>query len=181
MKPLFFITALAGLTACSSDSASEYQRQSGPNVLTDTSFEEVLGWGGIDPSMLTRERAHTGVFSMRVDKDHEYSLTYDVALGKMSPRKVKKIKLNAWVFLPSENTKAILGVQVIDPDQGNKETFGDGLKMETVHDYNKWVQIEKEMELPESLAPTHHLKLFLWRAAAVDPVYVDDLRLSIEN
>ncbi|QJX46931.1 hypothetical protein HMJ29_08290 [Hymenobacter taeanensis] len=180
MKKLLFVTALAGLAACSSDGTSSYQRLSGPNVLTDTSFEEVYGWG-IDPATLTRERAHSGMYSMRVDPAHEYSMTYSVVIGQMSPRKVKKIKLSAWVFLPSENTKAILGVQIVDPDQGYKEVFGDGVKMETVKEYNKWVQVEKVMELPETLAPTHNLKLFLWRAAAVDPVYVDDVRLTIEE
>lgn len=175
MKNFFFVAALASLAACSSGDDAKVD----PNVLTKTSFEEVSGWG-IDPTTLTKERAHTGVYAMRVDKDHEFSLTYDVVMGKVSPRKIKKMNLHGWVFLPTDKTAAILGIQITDPDQGNKEVFGDGVKMqETVKDYNKWVEVDKDIELPATIAPTHHLKMFLWRAGAADPVYVDDLTLKV--
>ncbi|TGE05492.1 hypothetical protein [Hymenobacter fodinae] len=174
MKRLSYVAAFALLTAC----ASGEEKKVDPKVLTSTSFEELAGWGGLDTGLLTKTRAHTGQYCIKVDNTHEFSLTYDVVLGEMSPRKVKKINLHAWVLLPTDRTNAILGIQVVDPANG-QPVFGDGVKMETIKKYNKWVEIDKDFELPETIQPTHHLKLFLYRDAAFDSVYADDITLKI--
>ncbi|TGD78530.1 hypothetical protein [Hymenobacter wooponensis] len=175
MKNFLWVAALIGLAACSSSD----EKKVDANTLTSTSFEEIAGWG-VDMGTLSRERAHTGVYALKVDNAHDFSLTYDVVVGQVSPRKIKKINVHGWVFLPSTNTNAILGLQVTDPSQDNKAIWGDGIKMdEAVKDYNKWVEVSKDMEMPAELAPTHHLKMYLWRAGAIDPVYADDLSIQV--
>src|SRR5438128_2626011 len=98
MKNFFYILAFTGLvTSCSSDNALP---AAGANTITYNDFESSAGWG-VDPEMLTKEHAHSGKYAIKVDPSREYSLTYDAALGQVSPRKIKKVRLEGWGFLPS--------------------------------------------------------------------------------
>ena len=181
MKNIFCFLVLASLTAsCSSDNNLPAD---GPNLITKNDFEALAGWGGVDPATLSKVRAHSGKYSLEVHPpDRDYSITYDAALGQVSPRKVKKIRLDAWVFLTSAKASGMLVMQVKDPAQADKNIFWDGIKLtETVKEYNKWVKVSKEFTLPETIAYTNHVQLFLWRGDASEPVYADDISLTTEE
>ena len=173
MKNFLYILVLTSLVAsCSSD---DKLPTAGANTITANDFESVAGWG-VDPETLTKEHAHSGKYALKVDAGHEYSLTYDVVLGQASPRKLKKVRLTGWAFLPNDKATSVLSLQIIDPDQGNKGVFVDGIDLrESVKDYNKWVKVSKEFTLPEDITYTQHMKIFLWRAGSSEPSYLDDI------
>lgn len=176
MKKIVYLLMLSGLAACSSGS----NENTGADVITFNDFESSAGWGSIDDSALNKDLAHSGRYSIKVDPAREFSFTFETVLGKVSSTKIKRIRLEGWIYAPSAKATAELGLQVTDPDQGNKQVYGDGIKIsDAVKDYGKWVKVSKDITLPDNIAATHHLKLFLWRASSPEAVYADDLRISI--
>ncbi|WP_156109088.1 carbohydrate binding domain-containing protein [Hymenobacter sp. APR13] len=177
MKKNLLSFAMLGvvLAACS---GSDSSAPDNAKLITANDFESVEGWMPPTPA-LSREQAHSGKFSTRVDGNTEFSLGYSNLLGKVSPSKLRKITLQAWVYLPSAKSQARLGVQVSDPVSG-QEVFGDGITLtDQVKEYKKWVEVSKEITLPENITATQLLKVFLWRASASDAAYMDDIRLTI--
>lgn len=174
MKSLLTALAMLSLAACSSN--TEFGTPG--DYITRNDFESMMGWIP-DASALTKDHAHSGQYAIQVNPEHEFSLTYTAMLGNVSPHKLRGIKLEAWVFLPDDKTTGVLGVQILDPAQGNKEIFGSGINLpETVKEYGKWVQVSKDIMLPDNIAYTHNLKVFLWRAGTASTVYVDDLSIK---
>lgn len=173
---LALATTTAGLTACGGDNA----KTAAGSAAAENDFEHLAGWG-VDPSLLSREQAHSGVYSISVDPNREFSLTYENALGQLSAQKFKKVRLNAWVYLLSpKGNGGVLGMQITDPAQGNKAIGGDGINLgETVKEYNKWVEVSKDMVLPETVTSANHIKVFLWRGVATQAIFADDIRLTI--
>ncbi|MBC6700481.1 carbohydrate binding domain-containing protein [Hymenobacter puniceus] len=177
MKKLvpFLGLACLMLSACSgSDSAAADPAK----LITANDFESVDGWMPATPA-LTREQAHSGKHSTKVDGGVEFSIGYSNMLGKLSPSRLRKIKVHAWVYLPSNKSQARLGVQVTDPAT-SKEIFGDGITLtDQVKEYKKWTEVSKEITFPENIAASQVLRVFLWRAAAADAAYMDDISLTI--
>ena len=177
MKKIFALLALTGplLVACSSSDSSTADAA---NTLTFNNFESSDGWIPASTS-LTRDQAHSGKYSAKVDGATEFSIGYNNMMGKMHPTRLRKIKLQAWAFLPNGKSQARLGIQIVDPVT-NKEVFGDGITLtDQVKSFKKWVEISKEVTLPETVTATQVMKLFLWRAGAAEAAYIDDVSLSI--
>jgi hypothetical protein len=174
---LLAFAALATLTAsCSKDEAAQ---TAGGRVVTSNDFESTAGWG-VDPNLLSREKARSGQYSISVDGSREFSLTYENSLGNLSPQKFTKVRLSAWVYLLSPKGNGSLGVQFTDPAQGNKAIGGEGIALaEEVKKYNEWVQVSKDFTLPANVTSANHIKVFLWRGMASQAIYVDDISLAI--
>ncbi|SNR74298.1 MULTISPECIES: hypothetical protein [Hymenobacter] len=178
MKKIAVLLGLAFLGACSSDDTSAVASDS--KTITANDFESLAGWNN-DPATLDKGHAHSGQYAIKVDKDHEFSTTFDMALGLATPAKIKTVHLEAWAYLPSNKATGMLGVQVMDPAT-NQQVFGDGIRLgEQVKEYNKWTQVSKDIVLPDNITSLQHIRMSLWRADATDRVLVDDVKLSIKD
>lgn len=165
----------AAITACGDNG----KKSADGHIVSENDFESTAGWG-VDPALLSREKAHSGSYSILVDPSHEFSLTYENALGQISPQKFKKVRIDAWVYLQSPKGNGALGMQITDPTQGGKAVAGEGVGLgDAVKKYNTWVEVSKEMTLPANVTSANHLKVFLWRAGATQAIFVDDIRISI--
>lgn len=176
MKKIAILLGFSLLAACSSkdDSASI----SADKIITRNDFEALAGWN-TDMNLLDEGRAHSGKYAIKVNKDHEFSLTFDMMLGKATSSKIKTVRLEGWAYLPSDRATGVLGVQIIGPD-GNAQLFGDGIRLgEVVKSYGKWVKVSKDIVLPDTITALDHIRLSLWRADASDEVLIDDVTLSI--
>jgi hypothetical protein len=173
MRKFLCLALFAGLAGCkSSDDAV-----SDKNIITYNTFEAVSGWCGDNPS-LTIEKAHSGKYSSKVDPAIEFGVTYDQIFGKMTQNKPKKLKVEAWAYVPDKETgKAIIVISLWNAK--GEQTFWEGIKLEEVDDYKEWVKVEKEIKLPATLQVTDKFKAFLWRAGATQPVYMDDFKVSL--
>jgi hypothetical protein len=61
-----------------------------------------------------------------------------------------------------------------------EKIFENGIVLtELVNDYRTWVKAEKIIQLPENIAYSHEIRVFLWRANAEAPAYIDDVSLVI--
>ncbi|MBD2723434.1 carbohydrate binding domain-containing protein [Hymenobacter armeniacus] len=177
MKNFTLLLSIALLSACSSDDKAA-SAQDG-SIVIENDFESLVGWN-TDPAALFRGKAHSGRYALKVDKDHEFSPTFDMALNYVSPKRVKSIHLEAWAMLPGEKSTGVLGIQVMEPETG-KEIYGGGIRLaESVKKGNQWQKVEADYELPATITPTQHLRLALWRADASDQVMVDDVKMTIK-
>lgn len=162
------------LAGCSSNTETETPA----NLITQNDFEGLDGWVPGTPS-LTTEKAHSGRFSTKVDKDAEYSLSYVNLLGKASAARIQKIKLSGWVLLAGPKATATVVVQVVDPAQDNKQVFWEGIDLsKEVKKTNEWTEVSKEFTLPANLEAGHQLRVYMWRGGAEQPAYLDDLTLT---
>ena len=178
-KLLHLMGALAALNLAGCGGSTESVID--PNVLVDANFDTLAGW--IPDAMngtLTREKAHSGNYALKVDGTHEYSLGYTAPLGNLSGTRIKKIKVSAWAFLVA-GANASLVVTVGNPaTPAEKPLMWEGLPLEKSASPGKWVEISKVITLPKNILPTYTLGLYLWRTAGTQPVYLDDLRVTIE-
>jgi hypothetical protein len=178
MKKITVLLSLGLLASCSSDGTSTTQKE---KIITSNDFESVVGWNS-NAGTIDKGRAHSGKYAIKVDQDHEFSLTFDMPLGEATPSKLKALHLKAWAFLPSEKASGILGIQIMEPGTDVKQIYGDGIKLgEAVKSYNKWVEVEKDFVLPDNITADQHVRLSLWRAGASEQVLVDDIELSIKE
>lgn len=171
------ITTLLGflvISACSSD-----KKPDNDGVITANDFEAVAGWNS-DLSLLEKNHTHSGQYAIKVDRDHEYSFTYQMPLSAINNReRIKTLHLEAWAYLISDKSNGDLVVQIVDPAQKNKAILYDAIKLgDEVKTYNTWVKVSKDIVVPDSVVAAHQLQLYLWRNSATEPIYLDDVKLS---
>lgn len=174
MKKLLYALLATGLVACGKNDSQKL----GPNQLMANDFEAIDGWAGtMNSPSLTKEKAHSGRYALKVGPDAEYSLGYDILLGKLSPSKLKKIKVTAWGMLPNGHAAATLAVILTDPATPDaKPLMWEGLDLnKEIKTYNKWVKLEKTITLPENASYAHRFTIYLWRTEATETAYLDDI------
>lgn len=169
------IASLMGLAACGGDPrAGQYVG----DIITATDFEQLAGWGGTDLQALTRQQAHSGRTATFVGPGREFSLTYHLPLGQASVHTIKAVELDAWVYLPSDKANAVLAVQV-QQAPGGVALYDEQLRLlDQVHKFGSWQQVHKVFVLPWNLPGDAELRIFLWRSASPEPVYLDDLTVK---
>ncbi|MBO0360897.1 carbohydrate binding domain-containing protein [Hymenobacter sp. BT186] len=172
MKKLLYASLTLCLAACGDKAATIPANQ-----LAGNDFESIEGWVGDNtPASLTKENAHSGRYSIKVDPAIEYSMGYSNLLGKLSASKLRKIKIKAWVYLPKGTTDAMLVTSVVDPADPSKPVLWDGFKLaDQVKADSKWTEVEKEITLPDNISYTQKLGVYLWRTAAQGPAFMDDV------
>ena len=174
MKQLLYLALALGMVACGDKSEVP------ANQLAGNDFESMDGWlGDTGMGSLTKDKAHSGRYAIKVDAKNEYSIGYGNMLGKLSASKLKKVKIRAWVNLPDANSKAVLVTQIANPTDPSKPLMWDGFKLtDKVKTYNKWVEVEREIALPENVTYADKLGVYLWRASTSAVTYLDDLSIE---
>jgi hypothetical protein len=176
LSPYAALVLLAA--GCSSDNASSTAPE---NQLMFSDFESLAGWASDAPS-LTREKAHSGKYAIKVDNDIEYSLTYRNQLGNLSPTKLQKLRLTAYAYLTNPQSPVALTLQVVKSAQDGAGIFVQGIELgKEVKAANEWTKVSQVITLPQDVTAVNELRVYLWRAGATEPVYVDDVELSIEK
>jgi hypothetical protein len=169
----------SSLAACGSNpDAGQYVGDS----ITATDFDNLAGWGA-DPNGLSRDHAHSGRFSTFISPEREYSLTYNLPLRDASVHTIKAVEVDAWVYLPSDQAKASLTVQVVRPVPAGGTTAASLSNeplhlLDQVHKFGKWQPVHQVFVLPPNLPADSELRIFMWRDASSEPVYLDDLTVK---
>jgi hypothetical protein len=147
------------------------------NLLAFNDYEAVMGWMSGTES-ITRERAHSGSRAVQVGGSIEYGLGYGLELSQVADHPLRKLHLEAWGYMTDPQSTAQLGLQLYDPAQ-RKAIFSQGIDYAVaVQTPGKWVKISQDITLPDSTNGAQQLRVFLWRASASSPAYLDDLRIS---
>ncbi|GAC1367150.1 MAG: hypothetical protein NVS3B25_16620 [Hymenobacter sp.] len=153
-----------------------------PNLLVSADFETLAGWlPAAQSATLSRDKAHSGHYALKVDAAHEYSLGYSAPLGQLHDTRIRKIKVTAWAFVPTADAKATLVTTVSNPAAPNdKPLLWDGLELGKAPAVGKWQEVSKVITLPDNATPANTLGIYLWRTGGAQPVYLDDLRVTLE-
>ncbi|MCA8832422.1 carbohydrate binding domain-containing protein [Hymenobacter pini] len=153
----------------------------GKQLLVSSSFENLDGWLADSPAAtsLTRERAHTGEYSTMIGPRHEFSLGYSNLLSRLAPDRPAKLAIGAWVWLPSDQAAAKL-VTEIKGLEGGPNLLWEGLDVaQAAKVHNKWQYVTQTITLPPAAGPNNRLLVYLWRANSPQPVYLDDVSISL--
>lgn len=155
---------------------------SDPNLLVNSDFESLAGWlSDEQAATLSRDKAHSGRYSLKIDGTHEYSLTYKSLLGTLHSTRIKKMNISAWAMISTADAKASLVAAVSNPANPNeKPLLWDAIEVGKNATPGKWVKISKVITVPESATPSSTLSLYLWRTDGYQPVYIDDLLVTLE-
>jgi hypothetical protein len=164
---------LLAASACSSGSSKP------KNQLFSNDFESLTGWTSEHPS-LTRERAHSGEYSIKIQKGIDYSLTYRNLLGKMAPNRIDKVRIKAFVYV-TKPTKASLAVQLVNSATDGTSVFNQAIDLGSkVKKEGEWTEINEVVDLPASAEPGNELRVYTWGASGDETVYLDDLQVLAE-
>lgn len=141
-------------------------------------FDSLAGWLGVTPPpSLTRDKAHSGAYSIKVDSNTEYSISYTKPLGQMSDVRVTKLKIEAWVWAPSPSSSALLVTTFAEP--GAKPLSWNGFDVAKAGvKYGEWTHVSKVIEVPPVATTNTLFNIYLWRTNAPQPIYLDDLTVS---
>lgn len=174
MKNLIrFFTVFLFLTACNQLA----EKPSNRVIFND--FEAVAGWGNCD-SLVTNERAHSGRYSIKAGPETEISYAYRKKLSEIFGRPPKRLQLNAWIFGPGfHNGNASLVVEILRPGNNNQRVFEKKINLQKASSFKKWVKVSCELNLPETIADSDVLSLYLWCNCASKPVFADDLEVLL--
>ncbi|WP_046247402.1 carbohydrate binding domain-containing protein [Hymenobacter terrenus] len=176
MKKIIYSCLALTLAACGEQSYKS------ANSLAYNDFESVDGWlAGAQVPSLTKEKAHSGSYSVKVSVGNDFSMGYNNLLGKISSGRLRKVKVQGWVFLPDDKTNAVLVTVLADVKnpQANKTILWEGINLlKAANSYNKWVKVEKEIVIPETATASDQMLVYLWRNDSAQPAYLDDLEIS---
>lgn len=171
MKRVLLALPLAVLAACGGDSEATSK-----DVLMKCDFDVLNGWLP-DRTSLTRDKAHSGVYSVKVEPGHDFSLNYLSSLGQLSSTRFRGVRFDAWVYLTDANSTAQVAFvtkETLDGKDLDKVYFD----YSSVKEYGKWVQVSKEVIFPAGTNFNSALLFYLWRAGATSPAYLDDVQLT---
>lgn len=176
MKNLLYGLFALALCSCGGQPAGKPA-----GLLAENDFESLDGWasGVINPS-LNKEKAHSGVYSVKVNPGIDYSLGYNNQLGKVSATRIHKLRVHAWVNVPNDKATTLVVTEVKNPGQ-DKSIMWDGIDMiqeGKSKGFNKWIEVDKTLTLPESINYNSQLLFYLWRGGSTQPTYMDDVQLS---
>lgn len=178
-----YLPAVAVLTALVLTNCQPQASSTSPNgPLAATDFENLDGWLPDSPTgtALSRDRAHSGKFSTKVDGAHEFSLGYNNSLSTLSPEWPGKITISAWVLLLDEQHAPKLVAEVKGPGNSGPSLLWAGLDLgQQAKVSNKWYHVEQTITLPETAKPNSRLLVYMWRADSQQPAYLDDVQISL--
>ncbi|GGG44414.1 hypothetical protein [Hymenobacter glacieicola] len=182
LKYAFVAALLPALLLTSCSSVPETEVPAGTQPLAATSFENLDGWLADLPARatLTRDQAHTGSYSTMVGPGKDFSLGYMNALSRLSPEWPGQLTIGGWVLLPSEQAAAKLVTEVKGPTDKDPSLLWVGVDLaKEAKGYNKWQYVEQTITLPTTAKPDSRLLVYLWRADSKEPVYLDDLKITL--
>lgn len=172
---LFTYVALGLLVAASSCSTKTEKPE---NLLVSNDFESLDGWGVESPS-LNREKAHSGQYSIKIQQGIDFSLTFKNLLGKLSPTRVKRLHVKAYVYM-TKPAGGSLTVQLMKTGTDGAE-FNQGIALDTkVKKPGEWTLVEQTFDLPAEASPSNQLRIYMWGSPGDATVYLDDLEVTKE-
>lgn len=177
MKKLLYALLPLALASCGGAST-----KTPANQLAFNSFDQLEGWTNGAPAnpSLTKDKAHSGDYSVKVAPGIDYSLGYNDQLGHLSAARVAKIRLHGWVFLPNDKAGVVLVTEVGNPGEP-KPLNWDGLDLlkeaKDKSSLNQWLEIDHTVDIAPAANYLSVMKVYLWRSSSSQPAYLDDLQI----
>lgn len=147
------------------------------NFMYQNSFDNYKDFG-FDHATLRSGNAHSGEWYCELDSINQYSIGYSKKIKDLPVKNARKIKMSAWLYLPTFGSKANVVMTV--GEQGKEATIWNGLNSEDIVDTEKqWTQVTGEFSLPENMNPEHTFMVYVWNYSN-EPIWCDDLAFDFE-
>lgn len=147
------------------------------NYMYQNNFDYYKDYG-YDHATLRSGNAHSGEWYCELDTNNPYSITYSKKIADLPVKNIKKIKMSAWLYLPSFNSKASIVVTV--GELGKDAATWNGVSTEkNVEEEKQWVQLTGEFEMPQNMNPNHTLQVYVWNHGK-ETVWCDDMAFDFE-
>ena len=147
-------------------------------------FEQLAGWLPAPAPTLTTERAHSGRYSVRVDAEHPFSITYRLKVGEHFSMRPRRMRLSAWVWMESSRDDAQLvftmGVPGNTDPQDKSKLYVPIYLLDNwpTWPFKRWTQVNRDVDLPPELSSKAEIAIYLWYGGASHPVFTDDWELT---
>ena len=145
-------------------------------VVFANDFEHMSNW--ISEGSLTTERAHSGRYAVKVDKEHPFSITYRRTIGDMFAQRPRRMQLSAWVWVAAPQDDAVIAFNLNPPAGSSQPMFSTKLYLADNWPYRRWVHVSRDIDLPAEYSSQSQLAIFLWHNSAQNTVYADDWKLT---
>lgn len=161
------------LSACSGGKNGKDNNKNKPGYTSFSSDLEATSW--MNQNTLTRELAHSGKFSSRVDSLAQYSFGFVNSFMNISDTLPEKVDVDFWLFYPQTGIKSNL---VISIDSVEKNIFWAGIDLkDSVTTPNQWKEIKATVKLPTNIMPTDKIKVYVLNNDK-RALYIDDLTVT---
>ncbi len=136
------------------------------NIVGDKFVSDGIKFSGVNTR--SKEKAHTGDYSSKLDKNNRYGMTYIIP----NPSPGTTYKIEAWSY-SSKDAKRFIAVSG-ERKEGGLYYKDESRNVETDGDW--WVKHEMYFTLPTK-EPVSNLKVFVYKDNSIKIVYFDDFRI----
>lgn len=138
-------------------------------------LESIKGWTQVN---LSKKYAHSGIYSNKLDSEHDFGLTFKQLFKEISEDKIIGVKVRFWAYI-TENAKGKLVLEVRKPN--NSFAFWTAKDLSDIAPkYGEWQQAEASFTLnaADSLnKPENTISIYPWSVGKND-FYIDDMRIE---
>jgi len=144
-----------------------------PGVTTFTNDMESTGW--INQYTLSKEIAHSGKFSSRIDSIMQYSFGFSEFFKNISDTLPEQVNIDLWLLYPQTGINSTLVVSI---DSIGKSIFWTGQELkDSVKTANQWKEVKTSFTLPVNIMPTDKISIYVWNKDK-KAFYIDDMKVS---
>ena len=152
---------------------SEPERKASFSLTYD--FEEIKPTGK-DSTLVSTEQAHSGINSLKLDNNTEYSPGITEKMTKLSHTGDGVLDASVWVYVPDTNSQASL---VITFESDGKAIDWSSVAIKNyAKQPNKWVQVFASRKIPKSKTKEDVVKVYIWNQDK-KVLYFDDLEVKV--
>ncbi|HTB05897.1 MAG TPA: hypothetical protein VK806_03015 [Bacteroidia bacterium] len=164
MKRIIY-TCLILLAACSQP------KQGGLIYYNDC--ESIKGWTTVT---LSKEKAHSGVYSNKIDTIHPYGLGTRLLFKDISDKKIQTVKVNAWVFLkPRAKGKFVMEIR---NHEGNTVLWDSYSYNYNTMETNNWHFVSKDFKVTDLASDLENTVAVYPMSDGKPDFYVDDIQVE---
>jgi hypothetical protein len=139
-------------------------------------FDHLDGWGGINSASLSKKQAFSKPFSLKIDKNEQYSLGYSKELSKIFGGAIpNKMYLGAQVFRNSELSKGFIVLEVKNNTNSELEFYKTYRLDSLCQSIQRWEAVKVEFNLPKIIHMHSVFKFYLMHESGQDETFIDDL------
>jgi hypothetical protein len=175
-KNLHYVILLVVMVMFVSCSEKNKPVEHEPGTILVANDLENMAW--INLQTLSKDVAHSGRFSSRLDSLTEFSFGYSNTFSNLSDTLPFSVDVSLWIYYPELKINSSL---VISIDSVNKNIFWKGIPLiDSIKTANQWQKINVTFELPKKIMPTDQLRIYVLNNEK-RKFYMDDLSLLFHN
>jgi hypothetical protein len=154
---------------------SQKSKQKGLVYYND--YESIKGWSS--PLVLTKETAHSGTYSNKLDTGlATFGNTFRLKFKEIIPARIKKVKLSFWAYLTDVTSEGKFVIDITGSPE-NKSVFWIAKDInDALAGHGKWTEVKVDYTLEDKVTlPGNTILIYPWNTGK-KAFYIDDVRIE---